>query len=91
MKNRMIGALIRHAEANLVKHRLNVEVFLDNPTGVAEHTDYLETIQKEIDMISHYEDQIHTLEKYFGFGDDDNKKESYWNRLDLDPEGNARK
>jgi len=68
MKERMIKALIKHAEANLVKHRINVEVFLDNPSGVAEHSDYLETIQKEIDMMSHYEDQIHTIEKYFGDG-----------------------
>lgn len=68
MKERMIKALIKHAEANLVKHRINVEVFLDNPAGVAEHSDYLETIQKEIDMMSHYEDQIHTIEKYFGDG-----------------------
>ena len=68
MRMRMIKALIKHAEANLVKHRINVQIFLDNPSGVAEHSDYLETIQKEIDMMSHYEDQIHTIEKYFGDG-----------------------
>jgi hypothetical protein len=41
-------------------------VFLNNPSGVAEHSDYIETIQNEIDKVSHYEDQIETINKHFG-------------------------
>ena len=84
MRNRMISVLLQHAEANLVKHRLNVEVFLNNPTGVAEHSDYLETIQNELDKMAHWEDQIHVIEKWFGDGNEDNKKESYWTSADLE-------
>ena len=83
MRNRMISVLLQHAEANLVKHRLNVEVFLNNPVGVAEHSDYLETIQNELDKMAHWEDQIHVIEKWFGHGNEDNKKESYWTSADL--------
>ena len=83
MRNRMISALLRHAEASLLKHKLNVEVFLSNPTGVAEHSDYLETIQTELDKMAHWEDQIHVIEKWFGDGNEDNKKESYWTSADL--------
>ena len=83
MRNRMISVLLKHAEANLVKHKLNVEVFLNNPTGVAEHPDYLETIQSELDKMAHWEDQIHVIEKWFGHGNEDNRKESYWTSADL--------
>ena len=52
MKTRLIQALIKNAEGNIAKHKLNVEVFLNNPSGVAEHSDYIETIQNEIDKVS---------------------------------------
>lgn len=73
-KNDMLAALIQNARGNLVKHKVNVDIFLNNPIGVAEHSDYIETMQKELDAIAHWEDQIHVLQKYFGaekyFGDD---------------------
>jgi len=65
LKTRLIQALIKNAEGNIAKHKLNVEVFLSNPSGVAEHSDYVETIQDEIDKVSHYEDQLETINKHF--------------------------
>jgi hypothetical protein len=50
---------------NIKKHKANVDVFLENPAGVAEHPDVLETIEKELEIIAKYDDQLNMLNKYF--------------------------
>ena len=65
MKTRIIEALVANAEGNIAKHKMNVEVYLSNPVGVGEHSDILETVQTEIDKITHYEDQLATIRKHF--------------------------
>ena len=58
----------KHFEALIHKHRINVEVLLENHIGVAEHPDIMETIEKEIAIIAEYEDKLSVLKKYFGSG-----------------------
>ena len=81
--NKVMNAQIKQAEAMIDKHKINIEILTKNASGVAEHPDYLETIQSELDKIAHWEDQIHVIEKWFGHGNEDNKKESYWTSADL--------
>jgi hypothetical protein len=38
---------------------------LENPVGVAEHPDIMETIEKELGMIAEYHDKLEMLETYF--------------------------
>ena len=61
----MLIALRKHAEAHIEKHRMNVEVYLNNPVGVGEHSDIMDTIEKELNLIAEYHDQIEVLKKYF--------------------------
>ena len=65
MREQIINALSAHAQGDIAKHRANIEVYLTNPAGVGEHTDILESIEKELDTIAKYEDQIEVLKKYF--------------------------
>ena len=65
MRDQMINALIAHARGDIEKHRANVDVYLSNPAGVGEHTDILESIEKELDMMAKYQDQIDIITKYF--------------------------
>ena len=44
MRNQIISALLAHAQGDIQKHKMNVEVYLTNPAGVGEHTDILESI-----------------------------------------------
>ena len=44
---------------------MNVNIYLDNAVGVGEHINTLETIEKEMDMIGHFEEQLEVIEKYF--------------------------
>ena len=47
----------------------NIKIHTDASVGVAEHSDHLETIEKELSIIAEYEDKLEVLKKYFGNGD----------------------
>ena len=49
---------------------MNVEVYLTNPVGVGEHPDIIEAVEKELDLIAQYDDQLEMMNKYFSDEDD---------------------
>ena len=65
MKEAMKAALVAHAKGHIEKHRMNVEIYFNNPVGIGEHPDVIEAIEKELNMIAEYHDQLEVLEKYF--------------------------
>tara|TARA_Y100001951_G_C11221029_1_gene228764 strand:+ start:482 stop:691 length:210 start_codon:yes stop_codon:yes gene_type:complete len=65
MREAIKEALIKHAEGHIAKHKANVEVYLKQPVGIGEHSDILESIEKELAMIAQYDDEIEVLNKYF--------------------------
>ena len=46
MREQMIQALKNHAKAQIAKHKMNVEIYLQKAVGVGEHSDILETMEK---------------------------------------------
>ena len=64
MREQMINALLAHAKGDLEKYRANVEVYLNNPAGIGEHSDIMEAIEHELDQIAKYMDQIEVIQKY---------------------------
>tara|TARA_B100002019_G_scaffold82452_1_gene71196 strand:+ start:1014 stop:1232 length:219 start_codon:yes stop_codon:yes gene_type:complete len=65
MREQLIRALIAHAQGDIQKHKANVEVYLTNPAGIGEHSNIVEAIEQELDMIAKYQDQIDVINKYF--------------------------
>lgn len=65
MRQQMVQVLRQHAIAHIEKHRMNVEVYLTSPVGVGEHSDIMESIEKELDLMAQYEDQLEIIDKYF--------------------------
>lgn len=65
MRQQMIDTLKQHAEAHINKHRMNVEVYLNNPVGVGEHSDIMDAVEKELNAIAEYHDQLEVLNTYF--------------------------
>lgn len=65
MRKQLVKAAIQHARAHVEKHRMNVEVYLTNPTGIGEHSDIMEAIETELEEMAKYEDHIEILLKYF--------------------------
>ena len=65
MRNQIVSALLAHAQGDIQKHKMNVEVYLTNPVGIGEHSNVMEAIEEELNMIAKYEDQISVLKKHF--------------------------
>mgnify|MGYP000338357954 FL=1 len=61
----MISALLAHAQGDIQKHKMNVEVYLTSPVGIGEHSNVMEAIEEELNMIAKYEDQVSVLKKHF--------------------------
>ena len=65
MRDKMISALLAHAQGDIQKHKMNVEVYLTNPVGIGEHSNVMEAIEEELNMIAKYEDQVSVIKKHF--------------------------
>ena len=65
MREQLIKALLAHAQGDIAKHKANIEVYLANPVGIGEHSNIVEAIDGELDMIAKYQDQIDIINKYF--------------------------
>ena len=65
MREQLIKALLAHAQGDIAKHNANIEVYLANPVGIGEHSNIVEAIEQELDMIAKYQDQIDIINKYF--------------------------
>jgi hypothetical protein len=65
MRDQLIKALLAHAQGDIQKHVANVEVYLQNPAGIGEHSNIVDAMETEINMIAKYQDQIDVINKYF--------------------------
>lgn len=65
MRDNIINVLKQHFEAHILKHEMNVDIMLNNPMAIHEHTDLMSAIEKEVEMIAEYKDKLEVMEKYF--------------------------
>ena len=64
MREKLKNAIIAHAKGEIEVHLANVDVYLNNPVGIGEHSDVTDAIQCELDKIARYDDQIEVIKKY---------------------------
>tara|TARA_B110000503_G_scaffold69825_1_gene108757 strand:- start:42 stop:251 length:210 start_codon:yes stop_codon:yes gene_type:complete len=65
LKQQLVKAARMHAEGELERAKTNIMVYMNNATGIGEHSDIVEAIQEELDKMAHATDRIDMLEKYF--------------------------
>ena len=65
LKEILISAAKKHAEAEIDLHKANIEVYMQQVVGIGEHSDIIETIQKELDTMATAHDRLQMLNKYF--------------------------
>ena len=65
LKEQMLKAARMHAEAEIELHKVNIEVYMQKVVGIGEHSDIIETIQKEQDAMAAADDRLEMLNKYF--------------------------
>ena len=65
LKEQLVKAARMHAEGELERAKTNIMVYMNNATGIGEHSDIVEAIQEELDKMSGANDRLEMLEKYF--------------------------
>jgi len=65
MRDQLIKACRMHAEGELERAKTNIMVYMDHSVGIGEHSDIVEAIQKELDIMANAEDRIDMLKKHF--------------------------
>ena len=65
LKQTLILAAKKHSEAEIELHNANIEVYMQKVVGIGEHSDIIETIQKELDKMAQAHDRLEMLNKYF--------------------------
>ena len=65
MRTKIIEACIEHFKSHITRHQMNVEVILNNPTAIHDHSDFMGAIEAEVAQIAEYMDKLEVMEKYF--------------------------
>lgn len=65
MRKEILDALRANFSAHILKHKMNVEVMLNNPMAIHDHTDLLTAIESEMSVIAEYIDKLEVLDKHF--------------------------
>ena len=64
MRDILLNALKSYYVGNINKHIANVEIYLRTSVGIGEHSDIMESIDKEMQKIGMYDDKLSMIYKY---------------------------
>ena len=65
MRDQLLAAVSAHANGEIAKHKANVEVYLEHPMGIGEHSDITEAVIAELDKLAAADDRLEMINKYF--------------------------
>ncbi len=65
MKKQIVDTLQQHFESHILKHKMNIDIMLNNPMAIHDHTDLMGAIEKEIDLMAEYMDKLEVVKTYF--------------------------
>tara|TARA_R100001509_G_scaffold88992_1_gene51071 strand:+ start:419 stop:700 length:282 start_codon:yes stop_codon:yes gene_type:complete len=69
MKEQLVRTLKNHFLAKIENHKTNIQIMLDNPQSIPEHSDWIETVEKEVEKLAHFNDLHESFCKYFDEGE----------------------
>ena len=65
MREHLLTALRSYYVGHIEKHKMIVENLIRNNVGVAEHSEYIATISKEVEEVAKYDEMLQMLDKHF--------------------------
>ena len=65
IKHQLILAAQKHAEGELERAKTNILVYMNQSVGIGEHSDIVEAIQHELDVMAAASDRIEMLDVHF--------------------------
>jgi len=63
LKNKIVSSLRQDCHAKMQLAECNILTYLENPVGVGDHPNIVETIQGQLDIISQNQDRLNVLDK----------------------------
>ena len=66
MRDQLLKEAKAISHSQIENHRMNVEIMLNNPMAIHDHTDWMTAMENEVAHIAEYEDKLEVLEKHFG-------------------------
>ena len=64
MRKQLLNAARAHFSSQIEKHRMNVEIMLNNPIAIHDHTNWMAAMEAEVELIAEYKDKLSALD-YF--------------------------
>jgi hypothetical protein len=65
MKDLILHTLKQHYEAEVSKHKMNIEIMLENPIAIPEHEAFISAMDKELELMTSARDKLETLIEKF--------------------------
>ena len=65
MKEQLVKAARMHAEGELERAKTNILVYMNQSVGIGDHSDIVEAIQHELDVMAAAYDRIEMLDIHF--------------------------
>ena len=72
----LLDALIAKYNGDIMSAKANIKVYNENPTGIGEHQDIQDAIDKELEKVSVADDKLNIILKYFERKKEDESKET---------------
>ena len=65
LRDKILKSQVAYYNGLIAKHSQNVEIYLNQPVGIAEHHDVMGSIEKELDAIGDAHEKIEVINHYF--------------------------
>ena len=70
MREMFIEALTKKYEADISVAKATISVYMDKSVGIGEHPQFVQEIDKQLEVISTAEEKLETLKKHYPTEDD---------------------
>ena len=67
----ILTAMYAKYQAEVEYHRANIDIYLNTPAGIGEHSDILGAIDNELDKMSIIRGKVDTLQNEWDFNEDE--------------------
>jgi len=64
LRDKIYQATKEYLRGQVEKHIANAEVMMSNAVGIGEHSDVIESLEKELEKVAHYSDMLNALQTY---------------------------
>ena len=65
LRYNILNNQIKYYEGFIAKHQQNVDIYLNQPVGIGEHSDVMAAIDNEISAIAQAHEKIEIINEYF--------------------------